>query len=441
MSGAVAALRLDGEGRLLGGDEAALTLNARAGGRMGAVLAVPALNDLARAARRLGVAVARSVAAADGEAVWDIDVRARPDTDGIQLLLSGWRERAEQPPSLAALVGQLAAESDWRWEADAGLRLIHLPPEAGERHGIEAMRLLGRSLTELFTFMPDKAGGLPILSALSERRSFSDQPATIRGTDDDAIVSGIARHDADGVFLGFSGGVRHVPAPGTIEPEGSPALAQPLGRALRTPLTRIVADADDLRTDRALGETYSGYAADIAAAGRHLLALIDDLADLEAVERPDLPLTFESIDLAELARRAGGLLAVRAAATDVTVERPAGGRPLMVRGDHRRTLQILINLTGNAVRYAPPGSVVTLSLGSRDGSGWVTVADAGPGISVENQARIFGKFERVDASEPGGSGLGLYIARRLARAMGGDVVLESAAGAGARFSLTLPLAP
>ena len=66
------------------------------------------------------------------------------------------------------------------------------------------------------------------------------------------------------------------------------------------------------------------------------------------------------------------------------------------------------------------------------------VADQGKGIAVEDQARIFGKFERVDASEPGGNGLGLYIARRLARAMGGDLTVESAPGEGARFTLTLP---
>jgi len=68
----------------------------------------------------------------------------------------------------------------------------------------------------------------------------------------------------------------------------------------------------------------------------------------------------------------------------------------------------------------------------------VTVADEGKGVALADQTRIFEKFERVDPSEPGGNGLGLYIARRLARAMRGDLTIDSAAGEGARFVLTLP---
>ena len=67
-----------------------------------------------------------------------------------------------------------------------------------------------------------------------------------------------------------------------------------------------------------------------------------------------------------------------------------------------------------------------------------TVTDHGKGIAPADQARIFDKFERLDPSEAGGNGLGLYIARRLARAMGGDLTVESAAGSGARFALSLP---
>jgi signal transduction histidine kinase len=69
----------------------------------------------------------------------------------------------------------------------------------------------------------------------------------------------------------------------------------------------------------------------------------------------------------------------------------------------------------------------------------LVIADQGKGISAEDQIRIFEKFERVDPSEPGGSGLGLYIARRLARAMAGEIAVDSAPGQGARFTFTLPL--
>ena len=100
----------------------------------------------------------------------------------------------------------------------------------------------------------------------------------------------------------------------------------------------------------------------------------------------------------------------------------------------------MVNLIGNAVRYSPQDSSVWLRTEQEGDLAAIIVADQGKGIAEEDQTRIFEKFERVDPSEPGGSGLGLFISRKLARAMGGDITLDSAPGQGARFVLTLPLA-
>jgi signal transduction histidine kinase len=89
------------------------------------------------------------------------------------------------------------------------------------------------------------------------------------------------------------------------------------------------------------------------------------------------------------------------------------------------------------VRYSPSAGTVWIRL-ERDGeNACVIVADQGKGIAAGDQERIFTKFGRVDPTEAGGSGLGLYIARRLARAMGGDILVDSAPGQGARFVLVL----
>src|SRR5690606_32875000 len=104
----------------------------------------------------------------------------------------------------------------------------------------------------------------------------------------------------------------------------------------------------------------------------------------------------------------------------------------------RRVLQIRLNLLGNAIRYSPEGSRIWLRVGSEGERAFVTVADQGEGLSEEQQARAFEKFERLGRSGDGGSGLGLYISRRLARAMGGELTVESAPGQGARFMLDLP---
>jgi hypothetical protein len=109
--------------------------------------------------------------------------------------------------------------------------------------------------------------------------------------------------------------------------------------------------------------------------------------------------------------------------------------------EFRRVLQILLNLLGNAIRYAPEGSSVRLKLSDRKGRARVSVIDEGPGLSAEQQTRVFEKFERLGRSGDGGSGLGLYISRRLARAMGGDLSVKSKPGQGASFRLDLPPNP
>jgi signal transduction histidine kinase len=98
----------------------------------------------------------------------------------------------------------------------------------------------------------------------------------------------------------------------------------------------------------------------------------------------------------------------------------------------------MVNLISNAIRYSPEGGMVWIRTEEEGDLAAIVVADQGKGIAPEDQERIFEKFERVDPSEPGGTGLGLYIARRLARAMGGDLAVDSAPGQGARFTFTLP---
>jgi signal transduction histidine kinase len=97
-----------------------------------------------------------------------------------------------------------------------------------------------------------------------------------------------------------------------------------------------------------------------------------------------------------------------------------------------------MNLLTNAIRYTPEGGQVWIRADREGDLAALIIADQGKGIAPGDQARIFEKFERVDASEAGGTGLGLYIARRLARAMGGDLAVDSAPGQGSRFTFTLP---
>ncbi len=434
--------RVDSAGRLTMADPRLFALQQRAGASIGDPLAIPPLASMARLARTLGILVSRTVVVAEGDHDFDVWVRARPDGDAVVLSVGGWTRRPQRAPWLVAQ-GEDAAPStapseNWTWSTDAKLRLTSIS------FGDET--LIGRPLTRVVRLIEDDTGDFPIIDAISEGRDLAEQRAVRRDTPDrEVMLVATAKRDASGRFAGFEGraipsDAEALPDPETPAPQVDPAFSGRLDKALRAPLARIVANADSIRaqTEGPLRRDYADYAGDIASAARHLLALVDDLGDLQAVEQADFKADIEDIDLVDIARRAAGLLQVRASDRQVRIDRPADGETLPARGEFRRVLQIIVNLIGNAVRYSPEGSMVWLRTERDADSAVLIVADQGKGIAEADQTRIFEKFERVDPSEPGGSGLGLYISRRLARAMGGDIVVDSAPGQGARFVLTLP---
>ncbi len=445
--------RLDADGRLIAADPPLAALQAQAGGRTGGMLAVPQIAALARLAQRLGIIVSRAAVAANGEEDLDLWVRAEPEGREVALAITGWIQRTPRPPAASPSREReadfLRAAADWTWETDDRLRLTALSPGAGAAIGSPPSTYVGKQLTRLFRFLEDADGGLPILTALAEHRSFDAQAAALRGGRLGRYrLSGVPLIDGGGNFAGFRGAAvaeDEAAARGEADPaearrEGS-AFGERLDQALRAPLAHIIDNAERLRAqpEGPLRRDYTGYAEDIASAGRHLLALVDDLVDLQAVERPDFRPEAEAIDLADLARRAAGLLGVRAGDRGVTIDAPGADETLPATGDFTRALQILMNLIANAVRYTPEGAQVWVRTEQEGDLAAIIVADQGRGIAEADQDRIFDKFERVDPAEPGGSGLGLYIARRLARAMGGDISVDSAPGQGARFTFTLPL--
>ncbi|MGQ3138336.1 MAG: sensor histidine kinase, partial [Sphingopyxis solisilvae] len=260
--------------------------------------------------------------------------------------------------------------------------------------------------------------------------------------------------DATGRFTGFRGtalpeaGVSTpAPAPAALSdpafgslPLSDPAFGRRIDGALRGPLARIIATAETIsgQFDGPIRADYARYAGDIAHAGRHLLGLVDDLADLQNIERPGFKAARDEIDLGDLARRAVGLLGMKAEEKGIRIDAPPTDERMPATGEFRRVLQVLLNLLGNAIRYSPENSLIWIRLDRQGDRAMVTVADQGQGIDAGQQAVVFEKFERLGRTDSGGSGLGLYIARRLARAMEGDLTVDSAPGQGARFTLSLP---
>lgn len=452
---------LDHDGRLIAADQRLLDLNALAGGALGQLLAVPELAALARLTLRLGIRVSRSIVAAESGGDVDLLVSAEPlpttaASAGVTLTFAGWHARTSWQATVRGDCDGdfLRSDADWIWETDSALRVTFVSAATGVRHRFDSDAALGEPLTRLFAFGDDDADTSLIVNRLVSRMAFDDQPAVVRDTGQAVLLSAAPQVDASGRFTGFLGATRAlekgIPAQsaaplsvagGTDIDAVANAFAVRLDQTLRAPLDRIIANADSIhaQSEGPLRQDYADYAADIASAGRHLMGLVDDLVDLQAIERPDFRVANDPIDLADVARRAAGLLQIRAASVRVRIDKPAFGELLPATGEFRRALQVLVNLIANAVRYSPIDGMVWIRVEQEGDVAAIIVADQGKGIALADQERIFAKFERVDPSEAGGSGLGLYIARRLARAMGGDVAVDSAPGQGARFVFSLPL--
>jgi signal transduction histidine kinase len=176
-----------------------------------------------------------------------------------------------------------------------------------------------------------------------------------------------------------------------------------------------------------------------------MLAMIEQLLDLQKLESGHLSLELSRFDLAELARRVGENLQLAAGSHRLMVK-TEGSLPVMA--DKRRIEEVLFNLTENAVKYSPGGTGVMVSVGTRaDGASAmeevvVTVADEGVGIPEQDIPRVFDRFYQGKSGFHRGHvglGLGLYIAREIVELHGGSIWVESTQGKGSTFSFTLPL--
>jgi len=215
---------------------------------------------------------------------------------------------------------------------------------------------------------------------------------------------------------------------------------------LRTPLNGILGFTQLLQQRE---DELAGWAArplrQIRQAGDHLLALIEDMLDLAAIEAGRLRLSLEPVALDEVVREALALSTPLANDLGVRLYPLDGaGAPLHVRCDRTRLMQVLLNLLSNAIKFNHSGGDVHVRARGDSARRWVEVeiVDSGAGLSDEQQRGLFQRFNRLGAETSGvaGTGLGLTISRQLVEAMGGRIELRSAAGVGTCVTLQLPLA-
>ncbi|WP_447935379.1 two-component regulator propeller domain-containing protein [Stenotrophomonas lactitubi] len=217
-----------------------------------------------------------------------------------------------------------------------------------------------------------------------------------------------------------------------------------LGHEIRTPMTGVLG-MSELLLASPLDPQQRGYTQSIRHAGEHLLHLVNDALDLARIESGRLELQSNAFGLnrllQDLAALMGPLAAQKGLRFILDNQLPAG---MQATGDAMRVRQILLNLLSNAVKFTSRGSI-TLHARCEEGPRGLhfEVRDTGPGISQEQQQRLFRRFEQADgartAAQYGGSGLGLAICRELALAMQGRIRVESQLGSGTCFGVSLPL--
>ena len=217
-----------------------------------------------------------------------------------------------------------------------------------------------------------------------------------------------------------------------------------MSHELRTPLNSIIGFTELMLTSTrdTLSDRQRSALERVRESGRHLLGLINEVLDLSKIEAGRMDVRAESFAVPPLVQECLGAVEPQAQAKGLTVHTTGLERAPAIMQDRGKVKQILINLLSNAVKFTDQGSVELRVERPDEASVSIAVADSGIGISLDDQAVVFGAFRQVASATtraPGGTGLGLAISRRLAQLMGGTLTVESALGRGSTFTLRLPI--
>jgi signal transduction histidine kinase len=217
-----------------------------------------------------------------------------------------------------------------------------------------------------------------------------------------------------------------------------------MSHELRTPLNAIIGVTEMLREDAEALKQDTEPLDRVLGAGRHLLALINDILDLSKIEAGRMELQLEDFALVPLIDNVVKTIEPLAAKNGNQVTVNCDTAIGKLHADQMRLRQALLNLMSNANKFSERG---TISLDARqaqeNGRDWITiaVADTGIGMTPEQMGKLFQEFSQADASTTrkyGGTGLGLAISKRFCQMMGGDITVESEPGKGSVFTVRLP---
>jgi signal transduction histidine kinase/HAMP domain-containing protein len=365
----------------------------------------------------------------------------------LGLLALCWTDRHLLDREQEALLG--LAGNQIAGALEAALRLEEAERAAGEARAVfyaiadgvlltdpyGRVTAINRALEALTGWTEEDARGRPYADVLPVT---GEQLLTRYGRKVPVVVSSAPILDPGGRVVGGVDVIRDVSREREID-EVKSALISTVSHELRTPLTLIHGFAELLVLRDMPVERQRSAAEEILEASKRLARLIDDLLSVSRMESGRLVLDPRPLDLAAVVERM--LSPFRAMATTHTLRAKLPGALPVVWGDPDKVEQILTNLVGNAIKYSPEGGEILVTVEHDDDAVQVSVRDQGIGMSPRDMGQLFEKFYRVDRDEvrrAGGTGLGLYITKRLVEMHGGHIWAESWPGVGSVFCFTLP---
>ncbi len=347
---------------------------------------------------------------------------------------------------------------DWLWETDVSGRLNYCSDRLPAMLGRERANLLGLPLASLANGVPDPGWTL-LAERMAALEPFNDVNVPVK-IDNEVRWWALTARPAfgeEGEYFGYRGvgtdvsALRRAEEMRLAKEEAERAYVAKsrflaiMSHELRTPLNAIIGFSDLIarETFGPIGEPrYLEYARDVQENSQHLLGIINDVLQMARAENGLIQLDEEKFAVQQLLEAIPRLLNAAAASGRVKIEIVPCPRTLTLTADYRLLKQILVNLVSNAIKFTPPGGVITVTCkAGENGSLLLSVKDTGIGVSAKDLEHIFEPFHQLDDQlqrRRGGVGLGLSIARQFARAHGGDIVFESVPGQGSTATLVLP---
>ncbi len=373
----------------------------------------------------------------------NIEIENSKQNDVIKLLLNDFE----------------SGTSDWLWETDAAGKLVYFSPRLACVFGKHIDDMYGEIIADMLECKKHANANGSLASMMADKMTIIDQTyvSQIGGIEHYWQISARPLQNEHEQFSGYRGVGRDITnqfnndaqiKKAKDEAERANATKSQflavISHELRTPINAIVGFSEILNS--AQGENLPSsnrreYLTTIQESANHLQGLINDILDATRIERGSLQLDHQQIDAAELVETAVKICRSQATRSNVSlIVRVIDD--VLINGDLTRLKQVVLNLVSNAIKFSPEGGVVNIDMQpSHNLQLVISIRDAGVGIKLEDIERVFEPFAQGEQGADrkfGGMGLGLAIARKIARLHGGEVTLDGKLGIGTQANIILP---